>query len=87
MTNNVVCDDVTKDPVCKMIETTSGIPAMEAMHNLQLELLHVIDRSNLSITNLSFSTKCGTLCFDMPSKGRWRGNTGGPGSIGGPVSS
>ena len=53
------------------------------MHTLKLELLHVIDRSNLSITNHSFSTKFGTLCFDMPGKGRWRGNTGGTGSTDG----
>ena len=53
------------------------------MNKLQLELLHVIDRSNLSITNLSFSTKCGTLCFDISGKGRWRGNTGGTGSTDG----
>ena len=63
-TNNVVCGKVPKNPVCA--HTEGGIPAKEAMHKLQLELLRVIDRSNLSITNHSFSTKFGTLCFDMP---------------------
>ena len=57
-----------------------GIPAM--MNNLQKELLSVIDRSNLEIRQLSFSTKFGTLCFNMPGQQKWRGNTGGDGSYG-----
>ena len=87
MTNNLVCE-VTKDSVCKMIKmcahTAIGTPATKAMHKLQLKLLQVIKWSNMSVTNLSFSTKFGTLCFDIvPGKERRRENTGGTGGTGG----
>ena len=82
--NEVVYEEVTKGPVCKMI---GGIPAM--MNNLQKELLSVIDRSNLEMTQLSFSfsSKIGTLSLDMSSHDEWQGNTVDDeryGSYGGP---
>ena len=47
-------------------------------------VIGVIKQSNMSVTNLSFSTKFVTLCFDiLPGKERRRENTGGTGDTGG----